>query len=268
MCRNPQVRTSLAYSSGVWLTTTVWLSQKGQHDKAKRALRRLIGNVKGYDVEHEYAVLLAELKTSNEVALKYGTSDWAALFKWGNFRRLLAATIPYTFQQFSGGPYLFGYTTYFFQIAGLADPFLGSTIVYVILMLSIIVSFYLVEKVGRRTLVLWGGIVMAIANLVVGSLGFATLNQSALGAALISVCAVWIAAYAVSIAPVGESGIALGQRLWVDKSRLDLHRRSLITQTQSQDRIFGRHRPNRSGNCFREYLIQAVQLTIRVTPFL
>lgn len=87
----------------------------GKHDKGKRALKRLIGNVEGYDVEHEYAVLQQEMEASATLAALVGDSDWVALFRWANFRRVIAATLPFSFQNFVGVPLVYGQTTYFFQ---------------------------------------------------------------------------------------------------------------------------------------------------------
>jgi hypothetical protein len=54
------------------------------------------------------------------------------------------------------------------RIAGLADPFIGGVIISVILICGIIVSFYTVEKVGRRTSVLWAGAAMAVLDIAIG----------------------------------------------------------------------------------------------------
>jgi hypothetical protein len=93
----------------------VWLCLHGKHDKAKRALRRLVGNVKGYDIDHEYACITQEIHSSNELTKAHGSNDWVALFKWVNFKRCIAATLPFSYQNFVGTPLVFGQTTFFFQ---------------------------------------------------------------------------------------------------------------------------------------------------------
>jgi len=89
------------------------------------------------------------------------------------------------------------------RIAGLDNPFLGSTIIQVVLLVGIITSFYFVERVGRRTLVLWGGLIMALVDFILGGIGFKS-PDSATGAALIAVCAVWVLVYSLSLAPIGK----------------------------------------------------------------
>lgn len=91
------------------------------------------------------------------------------------------------------------------RIAGLDNPFLASTIIQVILIVGIIASFYVVERVGRRTLVLWGGAAMGCIDLAIGGIGFKT-PDSATGAGLITVCSFWVLIYSLSLAPIGESG--------------------------------------------------------------
>ena len=86
------------------------------HDKAKRALRRLIGNVEGYDIDHEYGCLRQEIHMSSELTKSHGSNDWVALFKWINFKRCIAATLPFSYQNFVGTPLVFGQTTFFFQL--------------------------------------------------------------------------------------------------------------------------------------------------------
>ena len=92
-----------------------WLCDQGRHDRAKTALRRLIGKVEGYDLEREYAVLRQQTESSRDLAQSHGSNDWAALFKWINLKRCLAATLPFSYQNFVGTPLVFGQTTYFFQ---------------------------------------------------------------------------------------------------------------------------------------------------------
>lgn len=57
------------------------------------------------------------------------------------------------------------------------------------------------EKLGRRPLLLGGGVVMAICLFVVGGLGF---KASLPGAALVALTCIWTAAYALSAGPLGE----------------------------------------------------------------
>lgn len=93
---------------------------------------------------------------------------------------------------------------YFFSLIGLNNAFTANLIVYAVLLAGVCVSFYLVDKVGRRPLLLGGCTVMCISVLAVGGLGFADINGT-IGNALVALCAIWVAAYSISIAPIGRT---------------------------------------------------------------
>jgi hypothetical protein len=183
--------------------SVAFLCGKGRHEDAKKALRRLVGNVEGYDLDHEYEVLRFETDESIALAKNAGNTAWKALFTKTNLRRMVIATLPFTFQNFVGVSLIFGYTTYFFQLANLKDPFLGKLIIQLVLVTGIFCSFYTVDKAGRRTLVIAGGSIMGTLCCLVGGLGFIK-QTSASGAGLIALCALWAFVYANSLAPIGR----------------------------------------------------------------
>ena len=120
------------------------------------------------------------------------------------------------------------------RIAGLDNPFLASTIIQVILIVGIITSFYVVERVGRRTLVLWGGAAMGCIDVAIGGIGFKT-PDSATGAGLITVCSFWVLVYSLSLAPIGESGS--GRTVfYADGTRMGFSRGELKSSFAGQDR--------------------------------
>jgi hypothetical protein len=181
-----------------------WYASKGRHEEGKKALKRLVGNVEGYDIDREYSVIQYEMDKSSATA-KSGNenSDWKALFTSKiNMKRAVISTLPFTFQNVVGVPLMFGYTTYFFQLAGISDPFLGNMVKQMVLVIGIIISFYTVDKVGRRTLVIGGGAAMATICLIVGGLGFMK-QTSASGMALVALCSLWAFVYANTLAPIG-----------------------------------------------------------------
>ncbi|KAM0334488.1 hypothetical protein ACHAQA_001517 [Verticillium albo-atrum] len=194
---------------GLWLIpmfylpeSPAWYALHNRPEDAKKALRKLVGNVEGYDVDHEYEVMKYEADESSRLQLQSGDNEWRAFFTKMNMKRTIISTLPFTMQNFVGAPLFFGYATYFFSLAKLADPFLGNLIIQLVLVAGIVASFYLVDKAGRRTLVLYGGGFMAICCFVVGGLGFLS-PSAATGAALVALCSIWAFTYAVSVAPIG-----------------------------------------------------------------
>lgn len=93
---------------------------------------------------------------------------------------------------------------YFFSLIGLTNAFVANLIISCVLLAGVMASFYLVDKVGRRPLLLGGVSVMTLCVCAVGGIGFGTINSTA-GSAMIALMAIWAAAYAVSIAPIGKS---------------------------------------------------------------
>ncbi|CRK44185.1 hypothetical protein BN1723_000871 [Verticillium longisporum] len=194
---------------GLWLIpmvylpeSPVWYALHDRPDDAKKALRRLVGNVEGYDVDHEYDVIKYEADESTRLQLQNGNTEWRAFFTKTNMKRTIISTLPFTMQNFVGAPLFFNYATYFFSLAQLDDPFLGNLIIQLVLVAGIISSFYLVDKTGRRTLVLIGGAFMSLLCFIVGGLGFLTPN-AATGSALVALSSIWAFTYAISVAPIG-----------------------------------------------------------------
>jgi len=91
---------------------------------------------------------------------------------------------------------------YFFSLIGLKNTFTANLIVYCVLLAGVLVSFYLVDKVGRRPLLLGGTAFMSLCVFVVGGIGFTTIDTTT-GNALVAVVSIWVAAYSISVAPIG-----------------------------------------------------------------
>lgn len=102
-----------------------------------------------------------------------GKSSVLEIFKGVNWRRTLAGCVGICSQWAAGAPIVFGYSTvsipvpifffkstgltnvqYFFQVAGLADPFLVSVLTFVILIVAIVASLLSCEYIGRRPLLI------------------------------------------------------------------------------------------------------------------
>ncbi|KAH8080079.1 general substrate transporter [Filobasidium floriforme] len=198
---------------GIWLAilvclpeSPVWLCKMGREEKSKKAMRRLVGNVRDYDIDHEYLVMKHHLAESQALMEKSSKLGWIACFKGTNLRRTLISTIPFSMQNFVGGPLVLGYTVYFFSLAGVEDAFQANLIIFCILVSAILASFYFVEKVGRRPLLIYGGAIMAICDIVIGVIGTVELSSKT-GTGLIVVSVVWVIAYAMSVAPIGYVAI-------------------------------------------------------------
>lgn len=92
---------------------------------------------------------------------------------------------------------------YFFSLIGLKNTFTANLIMYCVLLGGVLLSFYFVDKVGRRPLLLGGAGVMSVCVFIVGGIGFMTLTDAA-GNALVAIVCVWVLAYSLSVAPIGK----------------------------------------------------------------
>jgi len=72
----------------------VWLYKKGMYEKAQRSRRRLIGDVPGYDWDHEYAVFAQTIDKSLQASQEASRFSMLATLKGTNLRRTLLSTMP------------------------------------------------------------------------------------------------------------------------------------------------------------------------------
>jgi MFS family permease len=105
-------------------------------------------------------------------------SSWANCFKgslWdskSNLRRTILGTSLQMMQQWTGVNFIFYYSTPFLQSTGAIDnTFLISLIFTLVNVCSTPISFYTVEKFGRRPLLIWGALGMLICQFLVAIIG-------------------------------------------------------------------------------------------------
>ena len=103
---------------------------------------------------------------------------WANCFKGdlsngsSNLRRTLLGIGMQMMQQLTGINFIFYFGTVFFQQLGtISNPFLISLITTLVNVCSTPVSFYIVERLGRRTILLYGSIGMITMQFIVGIIG-------------------------------------------------------------------------------------------------
>ena len=78
------------------------------------------------------------------------------------------------FQQGSGVNFITGYGVLFFTTVGMRNPFVIQIVVYVIGCPALIASQFLIERFGRRDILLISGALMSFSSLIMGSLGCIT----------------------------------------------------------------------------------------------
>lgn len=190
---------------GLWLIplfmvpeSPVWLASKGKHERGKKALAHLVGKVEDFDLDHEYAVIVDEIERSRRGA----KHSWKTLFVGSNLKRTCATAIVPALQYFIGVPLIYGQTTYFFQIAGLEDPFIGNLIITILTVVFVVVgNWFILDRAPRRTALLTAIVGSALLLCIIGALGCIETTPK-VAAALIAMCSLWVVVYSCTFAPV------------------------------------------------------------------
>ncbi|KAI1136990.1 general substrate transporter [Hypoxylon sp. FL0543] len=154
--------------------------KKGRIEEAAKAL----AFVRGQPLESDYVKdELAEIVANNEYELQHipqtsYVGSWTACFKGslshGNssIRRTLLGAGLQCMQQCTGINFVFYFGPPFFkQLGTISNPFLISLITTLVNVLSTPISFYTIEKFGRRALLLTGASGMIISQFIVGAVG-------------------------------------------------------------------------------------------------
>jgi MFS transporter, SP family, sugar:H+ symporter len=169
--------------------TPRFLIKRGKHEQAARSLSRL----RRLDVNHPALVEeLAEIQANHEYEMLIGTASYIGCFQKPIRKRLLTGCALQALQQLTGVNFIFYYGTSYFQRSGISNPFIISVITDVVNVCSTIPGLYLVEKWGRRPLLLFGAIGMSISQLIVASVGTAHPNDQTSNKALIAFVCIYI----------------------------------------------------------------------------
>lgn len=148
-----------------------WCVSRGKEEQAKKMLKRLHWEVKDYDVDYQYQLLVLNDEHERAVAAEQSREKWYAIFKGQDGFRTIISLWTLMAQQLIGLGIFFAYATYFFQQAGLKDPFKITCITSSINIAFSIVVMYLADSVGRRLLACSGTTLCWACCVVVGILG-------------------------------------------------------------------------------------------------
>jgi sugar porter (SP) family MFS transporter len=154
--------------------------KRGRVEKARKALATLRGQpAESEYVEAELAEIIANEEYERSIIPAGGWANgWMNCFRgslWksnSNLRKTILGTSLQMMQQWTGVNFIFYYSTPFLQSTGaIGNPFIISLIFTLINVCSTPISFYTVEKLGRRPLLLWGALGMLICQFLVAIIG-------------------------------------------------------------------------------------------------
>lgn len=168
-----------------------WLSTRNQFDKSEKILNRIGGQQ--YATE-EIALLKA---ASREVTEKI---NFKHLFKGKMFKIVLIGIVIAAFQQWCGINVIFNYAQEIFSAAGygVSDILFNIVVTGVTNVIFTIVGMYTVDKLGRRSLLLFGSVGLACVYSILGAFYYFNIT----GMAVLVLVVLAIACYAMSLAPI------------------------------------------------------------------
>lgn len=148
--------------------TPRYLAMNGQDEKALSVLSRINGVEKAKEILEDIKNT-AVVKT--EKLMAYG---WVVIF---------VGIMLSVFQQFVGINAVLYFAPRIFASCGLENPMMVTVMMGVVNILFTLVAIFTVEKLGRKPLLIWGSIGMAV-----GALGFAFVNLVSLPPMTAAVC--------------------------------------------------------------------------------
>jgi SP family arabinose:H+ symporter-like MFS transporter len=167
-----------------------WLVQVGREGEARDILEKI----------HRPPEADAEIAATKDV-LKQSEAGFFELLANPRFRRVLViAVLLMAFSQFSGINAIMYYSTKIFTTAGVGvkDSFMASEVVGLVNLLFTLVAVALVDKAGRRILLLVGLVAQVIA---LGAVGW-MFKANTGGIALLIAILAFIGAFAMALGPI------------------------------------------------------------------
>ncbi|KAF2800263.1 general substrate transporter [Melanomma pulvis-pyrius CBS 109.77] len=144
-----------------------WLVSKSRPEAALSALGKL-----GHTGQ-EGAMKLAQItNTLEEVKKETAGVTYFECFRVSNLRRTLISVAPLSIQSLSGIAFAASYSTYYMQLAGFSTgmSFKLQIVQQVISLVGNVMSWYLIDRVGRRNLTFWGLFVLTIILFLMAAL--------------------------------------------------------------------------------------------------
>ncbi|KAI9591339.1 sugar transporter [Syncephalis fuscata] len=181
-----------------------WLVAHGRVKEAEEALRRVRDDVNG-SVQQE----LDEIQDAIRIEREVGDSGWSGLIANGMWRRVAIGVILQMFQQLTGINVVMYYAPIILKSAGftsVTSALLGTAISGAVNVVMTLPGMYLIDRVGRRALLLSGDVIMASA-LTILSVLVAVYQPDFSNPAIPWVCLVmmclFVAGFAFSWGPIG-----------------------------------------------------------------
>ncbi|KAF5000750.1 hypothetical protein FGRMN_1518 [Fusarium graminum] len=196
-----------------------WLALVDRSDDAMEALERLRRLPRtDHRVQKEHASICNEVSLQKIMqerrhpgvkGLKLELLGWGDLFQKKSWHRTSIAVGVAFFQQLSGINAFIYYAPTLFRSLGQSDEMslIMSGVFNMLQLVAVTVCFFIIDKVGRRPLAIWGGIgggtAWGIMAVLVGVFNTKWASNPAAGWAAVAMAFCFILIYGVSYAPLG-----------------------------------------------------------------
>jgi sugar porter (SP) family MFS transporter len=195
--------TALAVPSVVFFLLSVWLPEsprwlcmKGRVREARDTLERIGGTVYAFA---EVSAILEATSPDNDSQV-HDAGSWKLLFSTGARKWTIVACLLAVLQQWSGVNILFNYADEIYRAAGynVSQVMFNIVITGTINLIASLIAMALIDRCGRRTLMIFGCAGVGLAHLVAS---FA-YSRHFTGTPVLLLTLTAIACYAASLAPV------------------------------------------------------------------
>ncbi len=172
-----------------------WLALDGRREKAVRVLARIGG---AEYAEEEYRRMEATIEKDRKNSPS--RAGFRQMLHPSMRRVLVIGIVLAVFQQWCGINVIFNYAQEIFQAAGygISDTLMNIVVTGVTNVVFTLVAIFLVDRIGRRPLLLFGAGGLAVIYLLMG----AAYRFGLSGIALLVIVVAAIACYAMSLAPI------------------------------------------------------------------
>ena len=164
-----------------------WLVLHGRRDEAAKSLIRFNGE--GFDTTRAIAQLELAIQEERDLQASEEGSSYLDCFRGVNFRRTLIVCMVYIAQQFIGVNFIAGYLPYYFTLAGVNNAIGIAQVANSVQLFGNICSWFLIDRFGRRLMIVWGSIVMCATLLIIG--GISTIESKAAVSATVALMTIW-----------------------------------------------------------------------------
>lgn len=186
-----------------------WLVRKGKVEEAKHSLLRLTSRNSGLPFNVDETIAMIKHTDEMEKLATEGTAYLDLFRNKVSLRRTEIVSMVWAIQNLCGASFM-GYSTYFYEQAGLAtdDAFSLSLGLYAIGAVGTICSWFLMGTFGRRKLYLWGQVFMTTLLLIIGFTSLAGKENKGSQWAIGSMLLVYTFVYDSTVGPVCYSLVA------------------------------------------------------------